>query len=121
VQECQVCDNPRRPGLSTSQIEWHNLGHPGLVDIGRQVHPGKLRTFVVIRPGDQIMYESGAGKWSRIDELDIAIAAGRSVNSKVTDCRRCSRRVLERRRPVSLGFWRSLIESVALKSFGKAG
>ncbi len=113
MHECLVCDNPRRPGLSTSQIEWHNLGHPGLVEIGRQVSPGKLRALVIIRPGDQIMYEIKPGQWRRIDELDVAIAAGHSVQNMATSCRRCSRRVLERR-PHAPGFWRLLMERIAL-------
>jgi hypothetical protein len=113
VQECLVCDNPRRPNLSTSQIEWHNLGHPGLVEIGRQVSPGKLRTLVIIRPGDQIMYEIKPGQWRRVEELDVAIAEGHRVQDLVTRCRRCSRQVLERR-PSALGFWRLLMERVAL-------
>lgn len=113
VQECLVCDNPRRPGLSTSQIEWHNLGHPGLVDIRRQVNPGKLRALVIIRPGDHILYEIRPGKWRRIEELDVAIAAGRSVKDVATSCRRCSRRVLERRSSAP-GFWRLLRERVTL-------
>jgi hypothetical protein len=113
VQDCRVCDNPRRLDLSTSQIEWHNLGHPGIDAFRRQVGPRKLRTVVVIRPGDQILYEIKPGKWCRIDELDVAIAGGHSVQDLATNCRRCSRRVLERH-PGALGFWRSLMERVAL-------
>jgi hypothetical protein len=119
VQECLVCDNPRRPGLSTSQIEWHNLGHPGLVEIGRQVSPGKLRALVIIRPGDQIIYEIKPGQWRRVEELDVAIAAGHGVQDLVTNCRRCSRRVLERRAGAP-GFWRSLMERVALTGLRRA-
>ena len=113
VHNCRVCDNPRRLDLSTSQIEWHNLGHPGIEAFHRQADPGKLRAVVVIRPGDQILYEIKPGKWCRIDELDVAIAGGHSVQDLVMICRRCSRRVLERR-PGAGGFWRSLLERVAL-------
>jgi hypothetical protein len=119
VQECLVCENPRRPGLSTSQIEWHNLGHPGLVEIHRRVPPGKLRSLIIIRPGDHILYEIKPGQWRRIDELDVAIAAGHSVQDMATSCRRCSRRVLERR-PGALGFWRSLMERIALTGLRRA-
>jgi hypothetical protein len=121
VRECQVCNNPSQPGLSTSQIEWHNLGHPGLVHPHHEVRPGKLRTWVIIRPGDQILYESEPGNWCRIDEMDVAIAAGRRVSSRKNHCTRCFRRVLERRDAGPLGFFRSLIGSVALTGFRRAG
>jgi hypothetical protein len=113
VHNCRVCENPRRLDLSTSQIEWHNLGHPGIEAFHRQADPGKLRAVVVIRPGDQILYEIKPGKWCRIDELDVAIAGGHSVQDLMMICRRCSRRVLERR-PGAGGFWRSLMERMAL-------
>ena len=114
MQGCQVCANPRDPGVSTSQIEWHNLGHPGLAEVHRQVGASKLRSVVVIRPGDQILYEIKPGRWHRIDELDVAIAAGHSVNNMATTCARCFRKVLERR-PGASGFWRSMMERIALK------
>jgi hypothetical protein len=114
VQDCQVCANPRHPSVSTSQIEWHNLGHPGLAD-GRQLDPRKLRAVVIIRPGDQILYEIKQGIWCRVDELDVAIAAGHRVNDKSATCARCFRHVLERRRG-PLGFWGSLKERIALKT-----
>ncbi len=115
MQGCQVCANPRHPGASTSQIEWHNLGHPGLADVGRHLDPRKLRAVVIIRPGDQILYEIKLGRWCRVDELDVAIAAGHSVNDKTATCARCFRRVLERR-PGALGFWSSLMERIAPKA-----
>ena len=118
MQGCQVCENPRHPGVSTSQIEWHNLGHPGL-DLRRGFDPRKIRTTVIIRPGDQILYEVKAGSWCRIEELDVAIAAGRTINDMGTTCTRCFRRVLERR-PGALGFWRSLTERVMLKALRKS-
>jgi hypothetical protein len=121
VRECQVCDNPSRPGLSTSQIEWHNLGHPGLVNAGPAIDPRKLRSMVIIRPGDQILYESQPGTWCRIDEIDVAIAAGRRVNSRSSHCARCFRLVLERRDPGPLGLLRSLIAKVALNGLRGAG
>jgi hypothetical protein len=106
-------------GLSASQIEWHNLDHPGLEALGR-VDSKKFRAAVIIRPGDQILYEIKPGKWSRVDELDVAIAAGHGVNESVARCRRCLRRVMERR-PSTLGFWRSRVEAVALRVLKRAG
>ena len=114
MQGCQVCVNPRHPGVSASQIEWHNLGHPGLVDRYQYFDRRKLRSVVIIRPGDQILYEVKPGTWCRIDELDVAIAAGHGVVDKAVTCTRCFRRVLERRRG-GLGFWRSWVERIALK------
>jgi hypothetical protein len=119
MQGCQVCENPRRADLTTSQIEWHNLGHPGLAGLRIAPGSGRLRGLVIIRPGDQILYEITPGSWTRIDELDVAIAAGHSVNELATNCRRCSRLVLERR-PGARGFWRSLLERMALRGLRKA-
>lgn len=120
MQGCQVCENPRRSDLTTSQIEWHNMGHPGLAGV-RAAAPGstKLRSVVIIRPGDQILYEIKPGSWTRVDELDVAIAAGHSVHDLASNCRRCSRLVLERR-PGARGFWRSLLERIALRGLRKA-
>ncbi|MGO9059890.1 MAG: hypothetical protein ACLQU2_21300 [Candidatus Binataceae bacterium] len=118
MQGCQVCENPRQLGVSTSQIEWHNLGHPGL-DLRRGADSRKLRTVVIIRPGDRILYEIKAGSWCQIEELDVAIAAGRTVNNVGATCARCFRRVLDRR-PGALGFWRSLTERIVLKGLRKA-
>ena len=117
---CAVCNNPRDLRLSASQIEWHNIDHPGLEALGRQVDTKKFRAAVIIRPGDEILYEIKPGKWCRVDELDVAIAAGHGVNTLATSCHRCFRRVLERR-PNDLGFWRSRVESIALKIFKRAG
>ncbi len=120
MQSCQVCENPRRFDLTTSQIEWHNLGHPGLSDLRSAASSTSLRGVVIIRPGDQILYEIKPGSWSRIDEIDVAIAAGHSVNDLATNCRRCSRLVLERH-PGARGFWRALVERIALRGIRKAG
>jgi hypothetical protein len=76
--------------------------------------------MVIIRPGDQILYESEPGKWCRIDEIDVAIATGRRVSGRISHCTRCFRRVLERREAGPLGFIRSLIGGVALKGFRRA-
>ncbi|GEM_PF-3847647 len=98
MQGCQVCQNPRSSGLTTSQIEWHNMGHPGISSVSAVLRASrKLRSVVIIRPGDQILYEIKPGSWVRIDEIDVAIAAGHSVSKLATNCRRCSRRVLDRR------------------------
>jgi hypothetical protein len=114
MQSCQVCENPRRFDLTTSQIEWHNLGHPGLSGLRSAASASRLRSVVIIRPGDQILYEIKPGSWSRIDEIDVAIAAGHSVNGLTTNCRRCDRIVLERRIGPR-GFWRSLVERIGLR------
>jgi hypothetical protein len=119
MQGCQVCDNPRRADLSASQIEWHNMGHPGLGNLRPSIGAGRRRGVVIIRPGDQILYEIKPGCWTRIDELDVAVAAGQSVNELASNCRRCSRLVLERR-PGARGFWRSLVERIALRGLRKA-
>src|SRR5215469_10777143 len=119
MRECQVCENPRRPDLTTSQIEWHNLGHPGLRSERMAAGPARLRSLVIIRPGDQILYEIKPGSWKRIDELDVALAAGHSVHELAANCRRCSRLVLERR-PGARGFWRLLVERIALRGLRKA-
>ncbi len=119
MQGCQVCDNPRRPDLTTSQIEWHNMGHPGLESLRSRAASTKLRSVVIIRPGDQILYEIKPGSWTRIDELDVAIAAGHSVHDLAATCRRCSRLVLERRRGAR-GFWGALLERIALRRLRKA-
>jgi hypothetical protein len=104
MQGCQVCENPRSSGLTTSQIEWHNMGHPGLSAFNRDSK--KLRSVIIIRPGDQILYEIKPGSWTRIDEIDVAIAAGHSVKELATNCRRCSRLVLDRRiRAGSIWTW----------------
>jgi hypothetical protein len=118
MQRCPVCENPRRPNLTTSQIEWHNMGHPGLGALRTPARSTRLRSIVVIRPGDQILYEIQPGSWRPIDELDIAVAAGHSVSELASYCRRCARPVLDRRlaRP---GILRSLIEKIALKTFRK--
>ncbi len=118
MQGCQVCENPRRADLTTSQIEWHNLGHPGLERLRSTGTPTKLRSVVIIRPGDQILYEIKPGSWTRIDELDVAIAAGHSVHDLAASCRRCSRLVLERRLGAR-SFWRSLLERIALRGMRK--
>ncbi len=98
MRGCQVCDNPRSSGLTTSQIEWHNLGHPGSGNVPAEPYGAKkLRSVVIIRPGDQILYEIRPGSWARIDEMKIAIAAGHAVDELTTNCRRCSRLVLDRR------------------------
>jgi len=119
MQGCRVCENPRRSDLTTSQIEWHNMGHPGLGNL-RGATASKLRSVVIIRPGDQILYEIKPGSWTRIDELDVALAAGHSVHELASNCRRCDRLVLERR-PGARGFWRSLVERIALRGLRKAG
>lgn len=120
MQGCKVCDNPRTVGLSEAQIQWHNHGHPGLEELKQQFdNPRRLRAVVVIRPGDQILYELKPGKLCRVDELDVALAAGHGVNEVAARCLRCKRRVLERR-PSACGFWRSLIETVALRALKKA-
>ena len=113
MRSCQVCENPRRADLTTSQIEWHNLGHPGL---GSLRHDGatRMRSLVIIRPGDQILYEIQPGSWKRVDELDVAIAAGHDVSGLTAKCRRCNRLVLERRLG-PLGFWRSLMEKLVFR------
>jgi hypothetical protein len=116
---CQVCENPRRPDLTTSQIEWHNLGHPGLENFRSRQASSILRSVVIIRPGDQILYEVKPGAWTRIDELEVARAAGHNVNELATNCKRCSRLVLERL-PGAHGFWRLLLERIALKGLKKA-
>jgi hypothetical protein len=112
MQVCQVCENPRSSGLTTSQIEWHNMGHPGLRSVSAaNRNPRKLRSVVIIRPGDQILYEIKPGSWARIDEIDVAIAAGHSVKEFATNCRRCSRLVLDRRvKP--RGIWNWLAEKI---------
>lgn len=120
MQGCQVCEDPRRPDLTTSQIEWHNLGHPGLAALRGASGSARLRSVVIIRPGDQILYEVKPGSWSRVDELDIAIAAGHNVHELASNCRRCARLVLERR-PSARGFWRALVERIALRGLRKAG
>ena len=120
MQRCQVCENPRSFDLTTSQIEWHNLGHPGLSSLRRTASSTKVRSFVIVRPGDEILYEIKPGSWSRIDELDLAIAAGHRVNELMTNCRRCDRLVLDRR-PGARGFWRVLIEKIALKGIRRRG
>ena len=109
---CLVCENPRRLDLTTSQIEWHNMGHPGHDALRTSTYSRKLRGVVIIRPGDQILYEAKPGSWSRIDEINLAIAAGHSVDEIATNCRRCFRLVLERRISPH-GFWRSLLETIA--------
>jgi hypothetical protein len=119
MQSCQVCENPRRFDLTTSQIEWHNLGHPGLSGLRSVAGSTRLRGMVIIRPGDQILYEIKPGSWIRINELDVAIAAGHSVNDLATNCRRCDRLVLNRN-PGARGFWRGLVEKIALKGIRKA-
>lgn len=119
MQGCQVCSNPRKPDLSTSEIEWHNLGHPGLADV-RPIDSKKLRTMVIIRPGDQILYEVSPGKWCRIDELDVAIAAGQRIKGRIINCSRCSRRVFDRR-PSASGLIRSLLERVIPAGLRKSG
>jgi hypothetical protein len=119
MQTCQVCENPRRFDLTTSQIEWHNMGHPGLSSLRSAGSSTKLRGVVIIRPGDQILYEIKPGSWTRIDELDVAIAAGHSVNDLATNCRRCARLVLERR-PSARGFWGALLEKIALRGLKRA-
>ena len=96
MRACQVCENPRSASLSTSQIEWHNLGHPGLSTMPPAPAKG-LRSVVIIRPGDQILYEIKPGSWTRIEEADVAIAAGHTVEDLAANCRRCSRLVLDRR------------------------
>jgi hypothetical protein len=53
---CVVCVALRDPRLSASQIEWHNIGHPGIESLGR-VESKKFCAAVIIRPGDQILYE----------------------------------------------------------------
>jgi hypothetical protein len=107
MRGCQVCINPRSSGLTTSQIEWHNMGHPGMNSI--PATPGgsdRLRSVVIIRPGDQILYEVRPGSWTRIDEIEIAIAAGHKIDELATSCRRCSRLVLDRKvRARSLLAW----------------
>ncbi|HEY2105862.1 MAG TPA: hypothetical protein VGH29_08755 [Candidatus Binataceae bacterium] len=105
--------------MTTSQIEWHNLGHPGFNSLRYTAGSSKVRSVVIIRPGDQILYEVKPGSWCRIDELDLAMAAGHSVNDLATSCRRCARLVLERR-PGAHGFWRTLVERIALKAIGRA-
>jgi hypothetical protein len=100
--------------LTTSQIEWHNLGHPGLGSLRHVPGSTKLRSLVIIRPGDQILYEVKPGSWKRVDELDVAIAVGHSVNGFAANCRRCDRIVLERRIGPR-GFWRSLVEKIKLR------
>jgi hypothetical protein len=115
MQGCAVCENPRKPDLSRSQIEWHNQGHPGLAELSRQADRRKLRSVVIIRPGDQILYEIRPGNWRSIDEMDVAIAAGYSINELAVSCRRCSRLVLERR-PGAISIWRSLLERIALRA-----
>jgi hypothetical protein len=98
MRGCQVCIDPRNSGLSTSQIEWHNMGHPGMDNVPLSPHGSdRLRSVVIIRPGDQILYEVKPGSWTRIDEMDVAIAAGHKVEEMATNCRRCSRMVLDRR------------------------
>lgn len=119
MRGCQVCENPRRFDLTTSQIEWHNMGHPGLSSVRAAAGSTKLRGTVIIRPGDQILYEIKPGSWIRIDELDVAIAAGHSVNDLAISCRRCARLVLERR-PGARGFWGSLLEKIALRGLRRA-
>jgi hypothetical protein len=116
---CQVCENPRRPDLTTSQIEWHNMGHPGLTSMRDAAASTKLRSIVIVRPGDQILYEIKPGSWIRVDELDVAIAAGHSVRDLASNCRRCSRLVLERH-PGARGFWSSLLEKIALRGLRKS-
>jgi hypothetical protein len=49
-----------------------------------------------------------------VDELDVAIAVGHSVNGFAANCRRCDRIVLERRIGPR-GFWRSLVEKIKLR------
>lgn len=120
MQVCQVCENPRRSDLTTSQIEWHNMGHPGLASVRAAAGSKRLRSLVIIRPGDQILYEIEPGSWKPVDELDVAVAVGHSVHELASNCRRCSRLVLERR-PAASGFWRSLLEKVALKGLRRAG
>lgn len=120
MESCQVCNNPRRAGLSQALIQWHNHGHPGLEDLKRQFDsPERLREAVVIRPGDQILYEVKPGKLCRVNELDVALCAGRGVNEVETRCLRCKRRVLERR-PSASGFLRSVVEAFALRILSKA-
>ena len=114
MRACAVCHNPRDPRLSTSQVEWHNLAHPGLEAFSRQLDTRRVRATVIIRPGDQILYEINPGKWCRVDELDVAIAAGHGVNESVARCRRCLRRVLERH-PTPAGLWRSLVGTIGSK------
>jgi hypothetical protein len=119
MQGCQVCENPRRSDLTTSQIEWHNMGHPGQSNLRGVTGSTKLRSVVIIRPGDQILYEIKPGSWTRINELDVAIAAGHSVHDLATNCRRCDRLVMKRR-PGARGFWRSMIERIALSGLRKS-
>lgn len=114
MRACAVCHNPRDPRLSTSQVEWHNIGHPGLEAFSRQLDTRRVRATVIIRPGDQILYEINPGKWCRVDELDVAIAAGHGVNESVARCRRCLRRLLERH-PTPAGLWRSLVGTIGSK------
>jgi hypothetical protein len=114
MRGCQVCINPRNSGLTTSQIEWHNIGHPGMDKV--PVSPNgtnRLRSMVIIRPGDQILYEITPGSWSRIDEIDLAIAAGHPVDEVASNCRRCSRLVLQRRVRAG-GIWTWLADKIAL-------
>jgi len=119
MRGCQVCENPRRSDLTTSQIEWHNIGHPGRANLRYTPGSRKLRSLVIIRPGDEILYEIKPGSWTRVDELDVAIAAGHSVHDLASNCRRCSRLVLGRH-PGARGFWRSLLERIALRGLPKA-
>ena len=118
MRGCSVCYDPRDPRLSTSQIEWHNMGHPGLENL-RRADTGSLN-IVVVRPGDQILYEVRPGKRCRVDEVDVAVAASHGFNNFATACRRCFRRVLERR-PTGSGFWRLRMENTAFKFLKKAG
>ena len=119
MQCCQVCENPRRPDLTTSQIEWHNLGHPGVGALRNPAGSTRLRSVVIIRPGDQILYEIKPGSWRQIDEMAVAVAAGHDVHELATRCRRCLRPVLDRRLGQS-GLLRSLIERMALRAFRKS-
>ncbi len=116
---CAVCENPRKADLTTSQIEWHNMGHPGVDRVRTFNGPSRVRSVVIIRPGDQVLYEIEPGSWRRIDELDIAVAAGHGVSRLSTTCKRCLRPVLERRLSQS-GFWRLLIERIALRGLRRA-
>lgn len=56
---CQVCENPRRFDLTTSQIEWHNLGHPGFGSLRNTAGSTKVRSVVIIRPGDPLRNQAG--------------------------------------------------------------
>ena len=70
--------------------------------------------MVIIRPGDQILYEIKPGSWKRVDELDVAIAVGHSVSGFITNCKRCDRVVVERRIG-SPSFWRSLFDRLTFR------